>query len=268
MRCNINTISYSCYSIYHHLLMAAAFFVFHYSFFTLKAQNVLRQKHIIIFLPLSDTLSAPVNVTCNGSSTGSDTVTAYNGLPPYTYSWSTSPVQTTSVATGLSAGKYTVTVIDALNTTFTASVTITQPMQLFAKIKNNSEVQCRGDSTASAVVIAAGGTMPYIFRWSNMPKDTDFVATGLSAGNYTVTVMDSCGATATATVTISQPPAELSLFVKVLVNVSCNGGYNGIAVASGTGGKNPYNFLWSNGDKTDTAYNLTAGNYTLTLMRF
>lgn len=48
-------------------------------------------------------------------------------------------------------------------------------------------------------------------------------------------------------------------------NVSCNGGNDGSATVSGSGGVPPYTFLWSNGEATQTATNLSAGIYTVTV---
>jgi len=48
-------------------------------------------------------------------------------------------------------------------------------------------------------------------------------------------------------------------------NVSCNGGSNGSATVEASGGTPPYTYLWSNGQTTATATNLTAGNYSVTV---
>lgn len=59
------------------------------------------------------TLSASTtqtNVSCNGLSDGTASAAASGGTGPYTYTWSTVPVQNTQTATGLAAGNYTVTV--------------------------------------------------------------------------------------------------------------------------------------------------------------
>jgi hypothetical protein len=48
-------------------------------------------------------------------------------------------------------------------------------------------------------------------------------------------------------------------------NVSCNGGNNGTATVTATGGTPPYTYHWSNGQTTQTATSLTAGTYTVTV---
>lgn len=52
------------------------------------------------------------NVPCPGASTGSALAVATGGVAPYSYSWNTAPVQTTTTAVNLSAGAYTVTITD------------------------------------------------------------------------------------------------------------------------------------------------------------
>ncbi len=48
-------------------------------------------------------------------------------------------------------------------------------------------------------------------------------------------------------------------------NVSCNGGNNGSATASATGGTPPYAYSWSSGASSATASGLTAGSYIVTV---
>ncbi|MEO8150644.1 MAG: T9SS type A sorting domain-containing protein [Bacteroidia bacterium] len=67
------------------------------------------------------------NVTVFGGNNGTATANVVGGTPPYSYSWSTAPVQTNQTATGLIAGTYTVTVTDSKGCTKSATVTITQP---------------------------------------------------------------------------------------------------------------------------------------------
>src|SRR5690606_38212943 len=54
-----------------------------------------------------------------------------------------------------------------------------------------------------------------------------------------------------------------TLTVTGYTNVSCYGGNNGVATTSITGGVPPFNYMWSNGQNTGTAINLTAGIYTV-----
>ena len=69
---------------------------------------------------------------------GTATVTASGGIPPYTYAWSTTPVQTNATATGLCTGTYTVTVTDANADSSTATATITLIVGLYETAANNN----------------------------------------------------------------------------------------------------------------------------------
>lgn len=53
------------------------------------------------------------NASCGGTATGSATVEISGGTAPYTYSWNTTPEQTSATANNLPAGNYTVTITDA-----------------------------------------------------------------------------------------------------------------------------------------------------------
>jgi len=77
-------------------------------------------------VPVAAAITSKTNVTCNGGSDGSATVTGSNGTLPYTYLWTPSGA-TTAMATGLTVGTYTASVTDAANCTGTTSVTLTQP---------------------------------------------------------------------------------------------------------------------------------------------
>lgn len=214
-------------------------------------------------------IASQTNVLCFGDSTGTATATASGGTPGYSYEWNTIPSQTDITAINLSTGIYTVTVTDTLGCTATASVTITQPDSVlkatipFALVTNEN---CFGDSTGSAAVIATGGTRGYSYSWSTTPVQTTITATGLTAGNYTVTVTDTNGCTATAITTIHQP-----LLLKVIcppgmqVMDSCFGLHDGRAVAIASGGTPLYSYLWSNGDTTSVINGLAAGIYTITV---
>jgi len=204
------------------------------------------------------------NEICNGDNNGSTSVAASGGTGPYSYLWNPS-LQTNAIATGLSAGAYTVTVTDANGCTATATTTVNQPMPLTGLTSTISNVSCTGGSNGSASVVANGGTNPYTYFW-NPSSQTNAMATGLSAGTYTVTITDANGCTATVAAVITQPLVSLSASTTIIGNVSCTGGSNGIASATAGGGTSPYTYLWNPSSQTNaTATGLSAGTYTVTV---
>src|ERR1035438_937773 len=58
--------------------------------------------------------------------------------------------------------------------------------------------------------------------------------------------------------------AQLTVFISG-TNVTCNGGNDGTASVTPSGGNTPYSYLWSDNEITDTIINLQAGTYTVTV---
>ena len=206
------------------------------------------------------------NVKCYGQSTGSATVNAHGQHGPFTYTWSSSPVQTDSVLSNVAAGTYTVTVKDANACTTTATITITQPSAVLGVSVTETNVACYGASTGTATATVSGGTTNYQYKWSSTPQQTTATASNLPATSYTVTITDANSCTATASTTISQPLAALSVSVTE-TNLSCNGSGNGTATATVSGGTSTYQYKWNSTPQqtTATASTLPAATYTVTI---
>jgi gliding motility-associated-like protein len=84
----------------------------------------------------------------------------------------------------------------------------------------------------------------------------------LGAGNYTVTVTDANGCTATNTVSITQTG---TFAVNVNTTAATCGTANGTATAATSGGTLPYTYLWSGGQTTSSISGLLPGTYTVTV---
>lgn len=206
-------------------------------------------------------VSAPVNVSCFGGNNGSATTTVAGGTGPFTYAWTPSGGNA-ATGTNLSAGTYTVTVTDANGCISTASVTITQPAVLNAT-QAHTNVTCNGASTGTASVTPSGGTPGYTYSWAPS-GGTGSSANALTAGIYTCTITDANGCTTTQSVTITQP-AALSVTASQ-VNELCNGGTNGSATITSSGGSPSYSYSWTpSGGNSASANALAAGSYTCTI---
>lgn len=214
---------------------------------------------IRVLIPLRGSITDTTHVACYGGNTGSATVTAAGGVPPYSYHWSTTPSQTNNIANNLTAGNYTVTITDSIGVTVICSVIIRQPLILSASISGTS-VLCNGGSTGSATLTVSGGTTPYQFLWNGGATTQN--RTNLSAGNYSVTVTDNKGCTKTATVSITQPTAINPITTSH--NAHCNEN-NGLITISTTGGVSPYQYLWNNTIQNDTISGLSPGIYSCTI---
>ncbi|MDO9188216.1 MAG: SprB repeat-containing protein, partial [Bacteroidia bacterium] len=210
------------------------------------------------------------NVLCNGGSTGSATVTTTGGSGIYSYSWNTTPVQTTATANNLTAGSYTVTVTDNNSCIVTKVTIITQPSSVLgASITSQTNVFCNGGNTGVATMTATGGSGAYSYSWSTTPVQSTGTANNLTAGSYTVTVTDNNGCTVpvTSLATITQPSSVLGASITSQTNVFCNGGSTGTATVTALGGSGAYSYSWNTTpvQTTATAINLSEGSYTVTV---
>lgn len=208
----------------------------------------------------------PVHVLCFGQSTGAVNSTATNGGTPYTYQWSTTPVQITPNISNIPAGNYTLTVTDANSCTASASTTVTQPASAVSVTIAPTYVLCYGSSTGSALATPTGGTNGYTYNWNTTPAQQSANAINLAAGNYTVTVTDANNCTTSATTTINQPAAPLVLS-ETHTNVLCFGNSTGSLTVNVTGGTTNYSYAWNTTPQqnTATAANIPAGTYTATV---
>ncbi len=217
---------------------------------------------------LSGSISAQANVNCFGVSTGSATADATGGTAPYSFSWNTTPVQSTATASNISAGTWTCTITDARGCTTTSSATITEPgAGLASNISAQTNVNCFGANTGSASVNATGGTSPYTYFWNTAPVQIGATASNLTAGTWTCTITDANGCSTTSSATITQPSAALGSSIGAQNNVNCFGSSTGSATINATGGTLPYSFLWNTVPVQSgaTANNLTAGTWTCTI---
>jgi gliding motility-associated-like protein len=206
------------------------------------------------------TIVASDSVSCFGGNDGFAAAGASSGTGPYTFTWSNA--DTDSLAGGLTAGSYTVTVTDANGCTDTASVTIHEPLQLTATT-TQANVLCFGNSNGSATVTASGGTGAYSYSWAPAGGNTD-TASALPAGSYTCTITDANGCSTTALVTITEPPQLTATAAST--DVSCFAGTDGTATATETGGTAPYSYSWApTGGTSAAASGIAAGTYTCTI---
>lgn len=202
------------------------------------------------------TIGQTSHVSCFGGSNGSATVLANGGTAPYQYYWNTIPSQNTSAATGLIAGNYQATVIDANGCTQTISVIVNQPSPL-ALNTSSVDVLCNGQNSGSATVYANGGVAPYSYLWNNNVQTSN--NNNLIAGVYSVVVTDANGCSAITAVQINQPPALVAV---AATDITVCIGLPAILSATATGGTGNINLIWSNGLGAGNTHQVIVGQQT------
>ncbi|OWY19229.1 hypothetical protein C7N43_22930 [Sphingobacteriales bacterium UPWRP_1] len=180
---------------------------------------------------------------CTGGSTVLDAGGGYT-----TYDWSNGDATQTTTITA--SGIYIVTVTDVNGCTGSASVTVTVNSNLSPAISGALSF-CTGGST---VLDAGGGYATY--DWSN--GDATQTTTITTSGTYSVTVsdMNGCTGSASATVTVN---SNLSPAISGVLSF-CTGGST---VLDAGGGYATYD--WSNGDATQTTTITASGIYIVTV---
>ncbi|MDD3741940.1 MAG: SprB repeat-containing protein, partial [Bacteroidales bacterium] len=190
-------------------------------------------------------------IACSGES-ATVTVTATGGTPNY------SGIGSFTV----DAGTYNYTVTDSHSCQSVANVTVPvapAPVSIYASVSNLS---CFGASDGSISITTTGGTSPYYYQWSNFLPQSHI--TGLSAGQYSVTVTDYNECSVTGMYTIAEPEEIKLDFTST--DLSCYGEANGSVQMFAEGGHPPYTFeMYNDRYNGNGAYqrNLSEGYYTI-----
>lgn len=142
------------------------------------------------------------SVSCFGGSNGSAGIIASGGLAPYTYSWSATASNVSSIS-NLSSGSYTVKVIDNAACASILSFSITEPTALTVVVSGTTA--CSNQSVSIAAQ-ASGGTGTYTYSWDNgVFNGANYSIQPTTNTIYSVTATDGngCQSSDTAYVTLS-----------------------------------------------------------------
>ena len=186
-------------------------------------ENGCETTQTVVISPFNCSVLANItssNATCNGAADGQATVTLTGGVAPFEYLWSND--ETTATITGLAAGTYSVSVVDAVFCPVVAEVTISEPVALEVTVVQVVPADCDSNN-GIATVAGSGGTPNYNYTWSNGASGA--TATGLAPGTHIVSVTDANGCEATAIIEIglndNEPPAVVTQ--NLTVELDANG---------------------------------------------
>jgi hypothetical protein len=225
------------------------------------------------FLVTNDTMliayiSDKTDVDCKGNSTGSATVSVENGTGPYSYEWRNNLGAIVGgdmpTLVDVPADIYFVTLTDNSSSKEASTmVQISEPLLELTTSIIGTDIECYGELTGVADLTVEGGNLPYVFSWSNGTSLEDLL--NVAADNYTVTVTDSKGCSATDQITIDEPEA-MDITFSVDQPILCNGDLNGIVTATATGGTGIKEYLWDDpgNQSLPTATDLGGGTYHVT----
>ncbi len=206
---------------------------------------------------------------CYGDSNGTATILAFGGTPNYSYLWNTpTGTQTTTTATNLPAGTYSVEITDTSNCTTTVNITVTNPDSLAAELSVNNEEGC-GLVDGEVSVNAIGGTGALSYQWNDINTQNNSTASALTGGTYTVTISDINNCELVDSILL--PVNYLVGGPEITIDSSgttCLNSTDGSALINPTTGIPPYNYNWDTStNTTDTSFaqNLAIGSYNVTI---
>ncbi len=218
-----------------------------------------------------DVTTTIVNPCFENPTGGSITMTPQFGVPGYAWSYTKdggAPETGTGLSiTDLTPGTYVVTVTDrdgdGCPKTFTV-VLQTSPEIIISATPLH--VSCPGGSNGAVNVTVSGGTPPFTYVWTK--TGNGFAATtqnisGLTAGEYNLTVTDSRDCSNSTSVTVNQP--TLIVITPTIEPVQCFDLNNGEISIEVNGGTQPYSFLWSDGSTSQNRINLPPDTYSVTV---
>ncbi len=166
-------------------------------------------------------------------------------------------------------GTYKFIVRDKNNCEASEEIELAEELALTADVTNNS---CYNASEGSIYLVVSGGSREYTYEWTGPDGFTSDQAdlSSLKAGDYTVTVTDkneNVGGTycsISKTYTITQP--EEIVITGSVSDITCAGDNNGVISVTVSGGKEPYSYIWSNGETTRQISGLGGGTYTVNVV--
>ncbi|MCC6461871.1 MAG: hypothetical protein IT260_15455 [Saprospiraceae bacterium] len=200
------------------------------------------------------------NITCASPNSGSIDLTVTGGAPGYAYNWS--HIFNAQDPSGLAAGTYTVTVIDAYGCSKTTSATLTNPPN-FTLSTVPTPASCFGEADGALNLTVTGGTAPFTYNWSHLPGNNDPEdLNNISSKTYTVTVTDANACTKSIARFVPQPSKMFATGVPTPATCAMNDGSINLLPS---GGLPPYTFNWSHSEITEDVDELSAGNYEVTL---
>jgi hypothetical protein len=245
---------------------------------TVVDSTLTLQQSLSISIPVSSGVCASIlgvqGTTCsqsNGSVTGSSS-SNYSTTDFYLYDSndiyimsSTTSINNVIFGT-LSSGTYYMKVVDLGGCTgYSQNFIIENSDTLDFGLYTVPNTSCGGTPIGKIFITGVTGTPPYTYNWSNGATGTTI--TGLTSGQYSVSITDAYGCSVTKNATITDvPPIGLGTFTAVPPNCFAADGSLTIQI---TGGTAPYYYSASTGGvqiqygTSWTIYGLSPGNYSI-----
>ncbi len=222
-----------------------------YTLTIIDANNCIYQDTVFVPAPeppiiTSTSFTPPL---CNGGKDGIASVSHNYGTPPLYYQWYPGGIQD-SIVNGISAGTYTVNLIDYFGCLTSTVLTVTEPLPIGLNVSPD-QVICYG-TTATLNASAFNGVSPYQYFWdssSGLTGAGPHTVTLTATTQYTVFAVDANGCkSVNKVVAVTVKPPLLAKGTNVTLCADKSFTLEPIITSPGNNG--PYTYQWSNGPTT------------------
>ena len=212
--------------------------------------------------PLVAILDSTQLTRCFNTSDGNAFASASGGAGSYAFSWSAG--QTGSNASGLAVGTYAFTVTDSNGCQASVNnVEIRAPFSQAPEVTTSvtNSAACPGNGAIQIIAVqnmtgnpTPGGSGSLTYLWSTGATNVTQLL-NINSGIYGLTVTDVNGCSFNRSIVVEG--ANVSITAPTLSNPDC--GLNNGAITVNATGSPSYNYLWSDGQLTQTATGLAGG---------
>jgi gliding motility-associated-like protein len=140
---------------------------------------------------------------CFNGTDGSIDLTVTGGTLPIIYSWNNGAYNTEDIS-GLAAGPYTVSMVDARGCSHLDTALVTQPAGMLTNLAVVN-VSCFQGADGAITLTVSNGALPYSYSWNNGQYITKDIQS-LTAGHYVVVISDGNSCTISDSADVTQPP--------------------------------------------------------------
>lgn len=208
---------------------------------------------------LPTTTNIITNVLCYGESTGV-IAAVLTSTSAVTYTWSNGSHAAT--INSLGAGTYTLFMRDINNCSASYTSTVLQPTSAMSLNIMSQNPLCYNDANGFITVLAQGGTPNYTYTWQPSGVNTTTVV-NLTAGHYTIYVMDGNACKTQSVVSLTQALSTLVTSISSSLQPNCTE-TNGNIYSTTMGGVAPYQYQWLQTNVTSSYLDfISEGTYTL-----
>ncbi len=202
------------------------------------------------------------DANCSNTNDGKASVIATGGVQPYTYTWSNS-TNNSNIVSDLPVGIQYITVSDYCGNTIDSVQINNLPTMSFTLTP--SGLQCPNDSLGNITANVTNGITPFNYNWGTSSNLNSNYIDSLWSGVHYVTITDACNQPQVdSTIILSSTPLNANI-IDDSYNVLCESSNNGRAELTIHNGIMPYSYIWSSGETTENATNLTTGMQYVTI---